>query len=96
MALTKEEVKHIALLARLGLTAQEIEKFAGQLSAILDYVKQLKEVDTENVLPTAQVSGLENVMADDAVDQVGPEVREELLKLAPEREDDLVKTKAVF
>lgn len=96
MALTKEEVKHIALLARLGLTEEEIEKFAGQLSAILDYVKQLEEVDTEAVLPTAQVTGLENVMADDAINQAGAEVREELLKLAPEREDNLVKTKSVF
>ncbi|OGY47401.1 MAG: hypothetical protein A3J65_00010 [Candidatus Buchananbacteria bacterium RIFCSPHIGHO2_02_FULL_45_11b] len=96
MNLSKQEVKHIALLARLGLTAEEIEKFAGQLSSILDYVEQLKEVDTEGVLPTAQVTGLENVMADDAINQVGPKVREELLKLAPEREDNLVKTKSVF
>ena len=96
MNLSKQEVKHIALLARLGLTAEEIEKFAGQLSSILDYVEQLKEVDTEGVLPAAQVTGLENVMADDAINQVGPKVREELLKLAPEREDNLVKTKSVF
>ena len=96
MNLSKQEVKHIALLARLGLTAKEIEKFAGQLSSILGYVEQLKEVDTEGVLPTAQVTGLENVMADDAINQVGPKVREELLKLAPEREDNLVKTKSVF
>lgn len=96
MALTKEEVKHIALLARLGLTDAEIEKFTGQLSSILEYVEQLKEVNTEGVAPTAQVTGLENIMALDAIDQVGPAECEKLLNLAPEREEDLVKTRGVF
>jgi aspartyl-tRNA(Asn)/glutamyl-tRNA(Gln) amidotransferase subunit C len=96
MALAKKEVKHIAHLARLGLTDEEIEKYTKQLSSILDYVEQLKEVKTEGVEPTAQVTGLENVMREDKIEGCDKKTRDELIKLAPESEDDLVKTKSVF
>ena len=69
MKLTKEQVKHVAKLARLGLTDQEVEKFQTELSGILDYVEQLSEVNTDKVLPTAQVTGLSNVMREDEVAQ---------------------------
>ncbi len=96
MKLSKKEVEHIALLARLGLTEAEIEKFAGQLSSILDYVEQLKEVDTDGIEPTAQVTGLENVTREDKIEECDAAAREALLELAPDREDDLVKVKSVF
>ncbi len=63
--LTDDEVRHIAKLARLGLKDTEIHKFAIQLSDILGYVQKLDEVDTSQVLPTAQVTGLHNVMRED-------------------------------
>ena len=96
MALTKKEVEHIALLARLGLTEAEKEKFALQLSSILNYVEQLKEVDTQGIEPTAQVTGLENVMRKDKIESCDKKTRNRLIELAPESEDDLIKTKAVF
>lgn len=96
MALSKEEVEHIALLARLGLTNEEVEKYGEQLSSILDYVEQLKKVDTEGIEPTAQVTGLENVMREDRIEGCDKETRGKLIKLAPESEDDLVKTRSVF
>ena len=96
MALTKQEVEHIAKLARLGISAEEKEKFTTQLSSILEYFEQLKEVDTEGVEPTAQVTGLENVYVQDTVNQIGKEVRDKLLKQAPVTENDLIKSKAVF
>jgi aspartyl-tRNA(Asn)/glutamyl-tRNA(Gln) amidotransferase subunit C len=96
MKLSIKEVEHIAHLARLGLTDKEKQKFAEQLSAILDYVDQLKEVDTKNVEPTAQVTGLENVMGGDKVENIDRQIRKDLLGQAPETEDDLIKTKAVF
>ncbi|MBI5413665.1 Asp-tRNA(Asn)/Glu-tRNA(Gln) amidotransferase subunit GatC [Candidatus Peregrinibacteria bacterium] len=65
--LTKEQVQHVAKLARLGLSEAEIAKFQTQLSGILDYVEQLNEVNTDNVAPTAQVTGLTNVMREDKV-----------------------------
>ena len=96
MKLTKEEAEHIAYLARLGLTEEEKGKFTQQLSSILDYVEQLKEVDTSGVEPTAQVTGLENVIRDDVAEGCDKETRDGLLKNVPEIEDDLIKAKSVF
>lgn len=61
-----DEVKHVAQLAKLSLSEQEIVKFQGQLSDILEYVKQLQEVDTAGVEETSQVTGLENVLREDS------------------------------
>jgi len=58
MALTLEQVRHIARLARLRLTAEEERRYAEQLSAILDYAERLKRVDTADIPPTAGVQGL--------------------------------------
>ncbi|MFA5886375.1 MAG: Asp-tRNA(Asn)/Glu-tRNA(Gln) amidotransferase subunit GatC [Patescibacteria group bacterium] len=65
MAITKEEIKHIAELARLDLSAEEQEKFGAQLDLILGYVKQLDEVNTKGVEITSQVSGLVDVWRED-------------------------------
>jgi len=94
--LTKEEIEHIALLARLGLTSEEKKKYAEQLSSILDYVEQLKEVNTDGIEPTAQVTGLENVMRQDEMEKCDRETMKKLIEMAPESEDNLVKTKSVF
>ncbi len=96
MSLTSKEVAHIAQLARLGLTSAETEKFTQQLSSILDYVEQLKKINTDGVEPTAQVTGLENIYRTDTVDEVSAGVKEQLIKAAPDSENNLVKTKAVF
>lgn len=61
----KIDVKHIAKLANLPLTPSEEKKFEGQLESTLEYIEQLKEVDTENVTGTNQVNNLENVMDED-------------------------------
>jgi aspartyl-tRNA(Asn)/glutamyl-tRNA(Gln) amidotransferase subunit C len=76
--ITPEQVKHIAKLARLGLQDQDVEKFSGQLSSIMDYVEKLKEVDVKNVEPTSQVTGLENVMREDIESRFSN--RDDLLK----------------
>ena len=55
MSLTKKEVEHIALLARLDLSEEEIERYRGQLSAILEHVAALQELDTEHIPPTSSV-----------------------------------------
>jgi len=63
--LTKEEVQHIASLARIELSAEEVEKFQKELGTILDFVGKLNEVDTLGVEPTAQVTGLTNALRED-------------------------------
>lgn len=69
MAISKDDVKKIAYLARLGLTDDEIEKFQGQLAGIFDYIDKLKELDIEGIEETSQVTGLENVSVPDEVDK---------------------------
>jgi aspartyl-tRNA(Asn)/glutamyl-tRNA(Gln) amidotransferase subunit C len=65
MKLSREEVVHIAALARMGMSEADIEKARAQLSNILENFEILKEVDTTNVPPTAQSINLQNVMRDD-------------------------------
>jgi len=92
--LSKKEVEKIAKLARLELTDEEIKTYSEQLSDILGYVEQLQEVDTENVKITSQVTGLSNVLREDEVQ--GCDNPEELVDMAPESKDGLIKVKAVF
>lgn len=96
MKLTKEQVQHIANLARLELTAKEKEKFRDQLSSILDYVEKLNKVDTKEVAATAHATGLENVMREDKIKAGDKETTGKLLEAAPMSEKGLVKTRGVF
>ncbi|MSR86604.1 Asp-tRNA(Asn)/Glu-tRNA(Gln) amidotransferase subunit GatC [Candidatus Peribacteria bacterium] len=66
-SLTSAQVRHIAKLARLTLTDAEVEKFAKELTSILQYVDMLGEVDTKDVMPTAQVTGQSNSFREDAI-----------------------------
>ncbi|MDI6853341.1 MAG: Asp-tRNA(Asn)/Glu-tRNA(Gln) amidotransferase subunit GatC [Deltaproteobacteria bacterium] len=85
MALTREEVLHVATLARLSLKPEEIETFTRQLNDILAYVAKLQEVDTEGVPPLAHVIPLSNAFRED---EVQPSLdRDESLANAPEREE---------
>lgn len=61
----KIDVKHVAKLANLTLSCEEEEKFAQQLSDVIEHVNELRALDTENVIPTTQATNLENVMRDD-------------------------------
>jgi aspartyl-tRNA(Asn)/glutamyl-tRNA(Gln) amidotransferase subunit C len=65
VALTPEDVDHVASLARLGITPQERERFAGQLSGILEHFQALQALNTDTIPPTAQVLDLRNVMRPD-------------------------------
>ncbi|MFA4881102.1 MAG: Asp-tRNA(Asn)/Glu-tRNA(Gln) amidotransferase subunit GatC [Candidatus Doudnabacteria bacterium] len=94
MKLTKQQVEYIAHLARLGVSPEEKEKFASELSSILNYVSELNKVDTENVEPTSQVTGFVNVMRKDEVEKFGQE--KELIEMAPEHQGGCVKTKVIL
>ena len=61
----KIDVKHIAKLAELPLKDDEVKKLEEQLESTLEYIDQLNEVDTKNIEPTSQVTGLENIMRED-------------------------------
>ena len=88
MALTREEVEHIAQLARLALTEDEKEMFRSQLSAILSYAERLQELDTDAIPPTAHAVGVQGVMRDDVVHPSLP--RDAALANAPQAQDGFV------
>jgi aspartyl-tRNA(Asn)/glutamyl-tRNA(Gln) amidotransferase subunit C len=94
MALTIQEVKHVAHLARLRLSDEELEKLQTDLSHILDYIDMLKEVDVADVPPTAQVTDLANVMRDDEVRPSLPP--EDVLANAPDQRDGMFRVKEIF
>lgn len=94
--ISKEEVKHMAKLARLGLTEPEIEKFQKELSSILDYIEKLKEVDIKNVEPTSHALKIENVFREDTVLKSDIEKVKKLIKAFPERENTFLKVKSIF
>lgn len=94
MKLSREEVLHIALLARLGLTESEVDKFREQLSNILENFEVLQQADTTDTLPTAQSIPLQNVMKTDEVSDSLPQ--EQVLANAPRKEGDYFRVRAVL
>ena len=77
--LNDEQVRHVAKLARIKLTDEEVKKFGKQLSNVLEYIDVLSEVDTKDVVGTNQVTGLTNVMDKDEIIK-GQSTKAELLK----------------
>ena len=92
MAISRDEVVHVARLARLELSEDELDKFAGQLDAILEAVGKVSELDLEGVEPTLHPLALSNVWAED---EPAPCLTvEEALANAPDRDDDAFRVPA--
>jgi aspartyl-tRNA(Asn)/glutamyl-tRNA(Gln) amidotransferase subunit C len=92
--LTREQVEHVARLARLALRDEDVERFRTQLSAVLAHIDRLNAVDTSAIPPTAQVGGLYNVArADDPIPSLPVEA---VLANAPQREDVYFRVPAVL
>ena len=94
MKLSREEVLHIALLARLGLTEAEVARLGKQLSNILENFEALQQVDTEDIPPTAQSIALQNVTKDDEVTASLPP--SQILANAPKKEKNFFRVRAVL
>ncbi|HMN19454.1 MAG TPA: Asp-tRNA(Asn)/Glu-tRNA(Gln) amidotransferase subunit GatC [Candidatus Moranbacteria bacterium] len=94
--LTKEEVVHIANLARIGINEEEAEKYRQEISAVLDYFSKLNEVETEGVEPIGHITGMENVLREDRNEDFGSLGREAILANVPEVKDGYVKVKSVL
>jgi aspartyl-tRNA(Asn)/glutamyl-tRNA(Gln) amidotransferase subunit C len=94
LALTRAEVEHLAKLARLGLSEEDEAKFEQQLSVILEHFDILRQIDTEDVPPTAHTLPLENVFSPD---QPRPSLPPEaILANAPRAEDGCFRVRAVL
>lgn len=94
--LSREQVVHIATLARLDLTEQEIEKMQKDLTGILDYIDQLNKVDISGVNLSKTEFALENVLREDKAKSESEEVVESMLNQAPEREGNHIKVKEIL
>ena len=94
MALTSDEVLHIARLARIALTDADVQRFTAQLSSILDHFAALAAVDTEGLEPTAHPLPLSNVMRADVVAPSLPQ--DAVLANAPDKEDGFFRVRAVL
>jgi len=82
----REQVLHVARLARLRLTDDEVERMSSELSTILDHIEKISELDLENVEPTSHVVEVENVLRADEPRESWP--REQILDPAPDAADD--------
>lgn len=92
--ISKEQVEHVAHLARLAITEEETEMFTKQLDAIITYAEQLNELDTTGVKPTTHVLEVKNVMREDKPTKGLP--REEVLKNAPDHQDGQVRVPSIL
>ena len=93
--ISKDEVKHIVKLARLSLSEKEIEKMQKELSAILDYVEKLKEVDIPNVEPFSMK--LKNIFRKDSAQSQKPMAKsQKLIEMAPQKKENYIKVKSVL
>ncbi|MBN1152330.1 MAG: Asp-tRNA(Asn)/Glu-tRNA(Gln) amidotransferase subunit GatC [Dehalococcoidia bacterium] len=94
MSLSNEEVRHIAWLARLGITDAEVERFREELSVILEHFRALEELDTASVPAAAHASLLHNILRDDT--PAASLSSEEVLANAPESEGDYLRVPPIL
>jgi len=98
--ISKQEVQHIAKLARIKLAEQEVKRFQKELSAILDYIKTLNEVDVSKIEPTFHASedfiDEKTLMRPDKSESQPEEVVDELIRSAPDKKARHIKVKAIF
>ena len=94
MRITTEEVRHIATLARVGMTNDEVERMRDQMSNILEQFDVLRQVDTGGVELTGSLTGRQTVMRDDRVGASAD--RDDVLSNAPRRQGDLIRVRAVL
>ena len=92
---SKEDVRQIAALARLELSEADVNKYQAELSSILDYVDLIEKADTKNIEPTAQVTGLVDVVRKD---EKNPSVltRDDIFVNTPDVQNGYIKTKSVL
>jgi aspartyl-tRNA(Asn)/glutamyl-tRNA(Gln) amidotransferase subunit C len=94
MRLSREDVEHVATLARLGLSDTEITRLQDQLSSILEHIAVIDRLDTDAIPPTAQVTAMTNVMRPDIV--TGSLPREAVLENAPRQADGFFEVHAIL
>lgn len=94
--LSIDEVKNIALLARIGLKEDEIPKYQKELSAVLDFFRELETADTDSVEHVSHITGMADVTRADRAEDFGDAGKEMIKKNFPDSKDGFLKVKSVF
>ncbi|KGG13130.1 MULTISPECIES: Asp-tRNA(Asn)/Glu-tRNA(Gln) amidotransferase subunit GatC [Prochlorococcus] len=92
--ITSDDVRKVAKLARLDLPEDLVDTYTKQLEEILGYVAQLEQIDTDNIPPTTRAVEVTNVLREDLVQETN--VREEIIDLAPNREEDFFRVPKIL
>ena len=95
MAISKEEVRYVANLARIKMKENELEKFTLQLDKILEYVNKLNQLDTENVPPTSHIINLKNIMRKDEISGESLS-NDEATQMAPDKENEFFRVPKII
>lgn len=94
MSITIKDVKHVAILSRLGLDDDELQKYEEELNDVLNFMEKLNELDTQGVEPTSHVLDIHNVFRSDVVEKSLD--LEDVLANAPDRDDDYFKVPSIL
>ncbi|MFZ2153624.1 MAG: Asp-tRNA(Asn)/Glu-tRNA(Gln) amidotransferase subunit GatC [Candidatus Moraniibacteriota bacterium] len=94
--LKKEDIIHIAGLARIGLSEDEIEKYQKELSLILDYFKKLEKVSTEGIETIGHITGSHSVLREDEVLEAEGETKQQIIDNFPDSKDNQAKVKSIL
>jgi aspartyl-tRNA(Asn)/glutamyl-tRNA(Gln) amidotransferase subunit C len=96
--ISREQIEHIAKLARIELTEKEREKFSAELSSILDYIDKLNQVETKATESINQITGLENIVREDVPrkEDTRLDLRDKFIKAAPVKKDNYFKVPKIL
>lgn len=94
--LSKDEVKHIALLGRIGLSEEEIPKYQKDLSAVFDFFQELETLPTDDVSPIGHITGRTDVMRSDSAEAFDTAGKAQIMENAPDTKDNFFKVRSVF
>lgn len=96
MELTRDEIKEIAALARVGVTEEEIDTYQKDLSSVLQYFEKLQELDTEDVEEIGHITGVSDVYREDEVLEMSVDGKERIMDNVVDVQDGYIKVKSVL
>ncbi len=94
--LTKEDIKHIAGLARIGLSKSEISKYQKELSVILDYFKKLSKANTDKIESIGHITEIDNVYREDVICDADKNKQKIIIQNVPQKKDNQIKVRSVL
>ncbi len=94
--LTEEEVRHVAFLARIGVTDNDVAQYQKDLASVLAYFEELNEIDTTNVAPIGHITGMTNVFRGDVAHDADDDTRARIMASVPETREGYIKVKSLF